>query len=124
MGTAVADQQDLFTHLIKIGAKTEFGKEHHFSEIKNHNDYVKQVPLRDYEAFIPYIEKIKEFAAANSFKSLMTTYNNQPQYQSDKPAPVIRIETNCSLEEATKLGEKIQADIFKNNIETVYDIVP
>lgn len=60
MGTALADQQDLFTHLIKIGAKTEFGKEHHFSEIKNHNDYVKQVPLRDYEAFIPYIEKIKE----------------------------------------------------------------
>jgi len=60
MGTALADQQDLFTHLIKIGSKTEFGKEHHFNEIKTHEDYVQQVPIRDYEGFKPFIEKIKE----------------------------------------------------------------
>ncbi|MBK8711255.1 MAG: GH3 auxin-responsive promoter family protein [Niastella sp.] len=60
MGTALADQQDLFTHLIKIGSKTEFGKEHHFNEIKTYEDYVQQVPIRDYEGFKPFIEKIKE----------------------------------------------------------------
>ncbi|MFN8305935.1 MAG: GH3 auxin-responsive promoter family protein [Ferruginibacter sp.] len=60
METAVADQQSLFQQLIKTGLKTEFGKDHDFASIKSHEDFVKRVPLRDYEAFKPYIEKIKE----------------------------------------------------------------
>ncbi|HQW83899.1 MAG TPA: GH3 auxin-responsive promoter family protein [Ferruginibacter sp.] len=60
METAVADQQAIFNHLIKTASKTIFGKEHDFSKIKTHDDYVKQVPIRDYEAFKPYIEKIKQ----------------------------------------------------------------
>ena len=58
--TAVQDQQSIFNHLIKVGTKTEFGKEHDFATIKTHEDFVKQVPIRDYEAFKPYIEKIKQ----------------------------------------------------------------
>ncbi len=60
METAVQDQQSIFNHLIKVGTKTEFGKEHGFAAIKTHEDFVKQVPIRDYEAFIPYIERIKQ----------------------------------------------------------------
>ncbi len=60
MLTAVADQQQVFASLIKTGCKTQFGKDHQFDEIKNHTDYVQRVPVRDYEAFKPYIEKIKE----------------------------------------------------------------
>ena len=59
METAVQDQQSIFNHLIKVGTKTEFGKEHDFATIKTHEDFVKQVPIRDYEAFKTYIEKIK-----------------------------------------------------------------
>ncbi len=59
METAVADQQSIFNHLIKVGTKTLFGKDHDFANIKSHEDFVKKVPLRDYEAFKPYIEKIK-----------------------------------------------------------------
>ncbi len=59
METAVEDQQAVFTHLIKAAAKTEFGKEHGFENIKTYDDFVKQVPIRDYEAFKGYIEKIK-----------------------------------------------------------------
>ena len=59
MGTAVADQQQLFLQLLKTGLKTEFGKDHDFAQIKTHEDYVQRVPVRDYEAFKPYIEKIK-----------------------------------------------------------------
>lgn len=58
--TAVQDQQSLFNHLIKDAAKTEFGKEHHFVSIKTFDDFIQQVPIRDYEAFKPYIEKIKQ----------------------------------------------------------------
>ncbi|MFT3908076.1 MAG: GH3 auxin-responsive promoter family protein [Ferruginibacter sp.] len=60
MITAVADQTKIFNQLIKTGQKTHFGKDHDFSTIKTHEDFVKQVPIRDYEAFKPYIEKIKE----------------------------------------------------------------
>ncbi len=60
MQTAVADQQEIFSQLIKTGIRTEFGADHNFSTIKSYEDFVKQVPIRDYEAFKPYIEKIKE----------------------------------------------------------------
>ncbi|MEO8772068.1 MAG: GH3 auxin-responsive promoter family protein [Ferruginibacter sp.] len=60
MITAVADQTKIFNQLIKTGQKTQFGKDHNYTSIKTHEDFVKQVPIRDYEAFKPYIEKIKE----------------------------------------------------------------
>ncbi|MEO5890813.1 MAG: GH3 auxin-responsive promoter family protein [Ferruginibacter sp.] len=60
MDSAVEDQQSIFNHLVKVGAKTYFGKEHGFENIKTYEDFVKQVPIRDYEEFKPYIEKIKQ----------------------------------------------------------------
>ena len=56
---AVKDQQTIFEGLIKQAARTEFGQEHGFSDIKSHQDYTKKVPIRDYEQFKPWIEKIK-----------------------------------------------------------------
>ncbi len=60
MLTAVADQNSIFNTLIKTGLKTEFGKEHHFEKIKTHEDYIKNVPIREYEDFKVYIEKLKQ----------------------------------------------------------------
>ncbi len=60
METTITDQQAIFNHLIKTGSKTIFGKEHEFNKIKTHEDFVNLVPIRDYEAFKPYIEKIKQ----------------------------------------------------------------
>jgi hypothetical protein len=60
MTTAVADQQLILSQLIKTGLKTQFGKEHNFAQIKTYEDFVSLVPIKDYEAFKPYIEKIKE----------------------------------------------------------------
>ena len=56
METAVQDQQSIFNHLMKDAAKTVFGKEHQFELIKSHQDFVKLVPIRDYEEFKPYSE--------------------------------------------------------------------
>lgn len=60
MLTAVADQNSIFSALIKTGTKTEFGKEHHFEKIKTHEDFVNNVPIREYEDFKIYIEKLKQ----------------------------------------------------------------
>jgi hypothetical protein len=60
MLSAIADQNSIFNNLIKTASKTEFGKEHQFDKIKNHDDFVKNVPIREYEDFKDYIEKIKQ----------------------------------------------------------------
>lgn len=60
MTTAVADQEAILKELLKIGKATEFGKEHHLQDISVYEEYVQAVPVRDYEQFKPYIEKIKE----------------------------------------------------------------
>jgi hypothetical protein len=73
---------------------------------------------------LPFIDKLTEFANSNKFKNIMTTYNNQPNYQSDKPAPVLRIEINATIDEVTNLGAKIQSEIFHNDGKTIYDVVP
>ena len=52
-------QQKVFSDLLKGGTNTMFGREHHFSEIKNYEDFRQRVPIRDYEGLRPYIEKIK-----------------------------------------------------------------
>lgn len=57
---AVKDQEILLLSLIKSARDTQFGKEHSFSSIKNHLEYVQSVPIRDYEMFRPYVEEIKK----------------------------------------------------------------
>ncbi|MFN4248899.1 MAG: GH3 auxin-responsive promoter family protein [Flavipsychrobacter sp.] len=59
MATAVADQQSIFQQLLKVGSRTTFGKDHNLGEVKTYEEYKAAVPIRDYEAFKPYIEQIK-----------------------------------------------------------------
>jgi hypothetical protein len=60
MTTALEDQDAIFKELIKTAKLTEFGKEHGFQAINSYEDYKKAVPIRDYEQFKPYINKVKE----------------------------------------------------------------
>lgn len=60
MDTAIEDQESIFKQLIKVGKSTTFGKDHQFSGISSYADFVKNVPIRDYEQFKPYIEMVKE----------------------------------------------------------------
>jgi hypothetical protein len=60
MATAVEDQETILKELLKTGKSTDFGKEHRLADVQSHADFARAVPLRDYEQFKPYIEKIKE----------------------------------------------------------------
>ena len=60
MFTAVEDQEKIFKELLKTGKATDFGKEHHFNDIQTYDEFKKAVPIRDYEQFKPFIERIKE----------------------------------------------------------------
>ncbi|MEP3837394.1 MAG: GH3 auxin-responsive promoter family protein [Algibacter sp.] len=54
----VETQEKVFQELITQAVNTEFGKDHDFINIHNHNDFIKRVPVRDYEALKPYVEKV------------------------------------------------------------------
>lgn len=58
--TAVIDQQKTFEHLIGRAKETQFGSDHRFSSIRSPKDFVRNVPVRDYEEFRPYIEQIRK----------------------------------------------------------------
>ncbi len=60
MFTAVADQKAILDELIKVGAKTSFGRDHKLEQVKSYEDFRQAVPIRDYEQFKPYIEKVKQ----------------------------------------------------------------
>jgi hypothetical protein len=60
MATALEDQQRVFRELLKSAQSTEFGKAHHFADVQDHDSFRKAVPIRDYEQFKPWIEKVKE----------------------------------------------------------------
>jgi len=54
----IETQQKVFQDLISKAASTEFGKDHDFISIKSYEDFVKRVPIRDYEGLKSYVEKV------------------------------------------------------------------
>ena len=54
----IETQQNIFNDLIRQAEKTQFGKDHNFSEIKSFEDFTNQVPIRDYEKLRPYVDRV------------------------------------------------------------------
>ena len=56
----ISTQEQCFQQLIFKAKNTRFGREHLFYHIKTHEDFVNQVPIRDYEGLKPYIDEVVE----------------------------------------------------------------
>lgn len=54
----ILTQELVFKSLINKAKSTEFGKDHDFHKIKSHKDFINKVPVRDYEALKPYVDKM------------------------------------------------------------------
>ena len=54
----IETQRKVLSQLIQDAKQTQFGIDHHFERITNEKDFAKQVPVRDYEALKPYIDKV------------------------------------------------------------------
>lgn len=54
----IETQDKVFKSLIETAKHTTFGKDHHFSSINNHEDFVKKVPVRDYENLKSYVNQV------------------------------------------------------------------
>lgn len=54
----VETQNEVFKNLIASAKNTQFGKDHKFDLIQNYQDFIKNVPVRDYEDLRPYVERV------------------------------------------------------------------
>ncbi|MFV0289709.1 MAG: GH3 auxin-responsive promoter family protein [Mangrovibacterium sp.] len=107
-------QHEVLFNLISKAEQTVFGQEHRFNQIKTKEDFQKNIPIRSYEEFSPYIDrllkgeknilwpgKIKWFAKSSG------TTNDKSKY-----IPV----SKESLEDVHYRGFKdVMAIYFKNN---------
>lgn len=53
-------QMKTFHELLHHGRETQFGADHAFHKIQSHEDFVAQVPVRDYESAKPYFDAIRD----------------------------------------------------------------
>ena len=82
----------------------------------------------DYEAMaedqIPFIKRLKDYAETKQIKTAMTTYGNDPHYEVAGAAPVLQLKTNADLNGAVEIARDIQASVFNNTDDTLYEVVP
>ncbi|MEZ4687920.1 MAG: GH3 auxin-responsive promoter family protein [Bacteroidia bacterium] len=50
-------QEEVFNRLVSRGYDTAYGRTHHFDEIREPDDFRRLVPIRNYEALFPWIER-------------------------------------------------------------------
>ncbi|MBL7855175.1 MAG: GH3 auxin-responsive promoter family protein [Cyclobacteriaceae bacterium] len=51
-------QRDTLAGLVRQAASTRFGRDHGFESIRSHEEFKRQVPIRDYENLKNYIEEV------------------------------------------------------------------
>lgn len=83
----------------------------------------------DFEAMskeqLPYLDSLKQFAKEQGYPTIETTYNNTPvDYDHLQYAPVLSLKINADIDSIVKVGKQIEQIIFRNNDQTVYEIVP
>jgi hypothetical protein len=54
----VETQKAIFLNLIQDAKQTQFGKDHNFEQINTYEDFANRVPIRDYEALRPYVDRV------------------------------------------------------------------
>ena len=60
MATAVADQENILSQLLKVGKGTEYGKSVGLDKVTKYEEFKQAIPIQDYEQMRPWINKIKE----------------------------------------------------------------
>ena len=68
-------QMDFLMDLINDNKNTVFGKDHNFAQIKNYDDYKKNVPIRNYDDFDKYMELLSKGKEDVLFPGKPAMYN-------------------------------------------------
>ena len=54
-----AVQEKVLAEIVAHAARTEFGERHGFGRVKRYEDFARAVPVGDYDAFSPYIDRMR-----------------------------------------------------------------
>lgn len=54
----IVTQEKVLKTLLQKASKTAFGHDHNFEQIHTYQDFVNQVPIRDYEGLRPYVDRV------------------------------------------------------------------
>lgn len=79
-------QEKRLDYLLRANVNSEFGKEHHFAQIRSLDDFRKRIPIRGYDDYAEWIER-----AANGEKGVLTE------------APIKMIELSSGSSSSNKL---------------------
>src|SRR5262245_16174238 len=52
-------QEELLRRILAAQSNTDFGREHHFREIRTIEDFRRNLPVSPYEYFEPYIQRVQ-----------------------------------------------------------------
>ena len=67
-------QEAILQGLLSRGRKTNFGKIHQFDAIGSRSDFIQQVPIQEYEAFVPHVEKMMKGHADELWPGVVKWY--------------------------------------------------
>ena len=56
----IRTQERVLQYLLRHGRRTAFGKDHDLAQVRDYDAFKKAVPIRDYEGFKSYIDRITE----------------------------------------------------------------
>jgi hypothetical protein len=80
----VDTQRQVFNNLVGSAQFTEYGKKYSFEKIDNISDYLKNVPINDYDSLKPYIQRIMEGEQNVLWPSPITWFAKSSGTTSDK----------------------------------------
>lgn len=109
-------QQEWFERLLQEGRETEFGKEHGFDAIENIADFKKRVPIRNYDEFRPWIERLRNGEQGVLWPSRVKWFAKSSGTTSDK-SKFIPVTLEALEECHYKGGKDLLAMYFENNPE-------
>ena len=84
MNDAAATQFNVWQDLLAAGQYTEFGRRYHFSHIQSLKEYKSAVPIHDYDALKPYIDRMMAGAENILWNTPVTWFAKSSGTTSDK----------------------------------------
>ena len=73
---------------------------------------------------LPYIDQLENYAKERQIRTATTTYGTSPNEKFADTAPVLQLITNSDLESTVEIARDIQANVFGNTDDTIYEVVP
>jgi hypothetical protein len=106
-------QEELFKNLIHSARNTEWGRQHDFESIQNHEQFKKRVPIQSYDTLKPYIERMMKGEQNVLWSSEIKWFAKSSGTTSDR-SKFIPVSPE-SLEECHFKGGKDMLSIYCNN---------